>query len=249
MIHVSTVAARAPTASLRDGASATLAPTAPTSNAARTRGTGVERVRARDCPATGPVRNGSAGCHPTPCCSPWSRADSHSTVRILRKDLRAWTADHARTRPPRPGGSPLATALLASHSNRLPLPLIVHAAPAASRAAAPSLRDAFGTLDPPDTTRRAACTRERGRSRHPGRADWPVPRGDVEGALTAARRMPDRPPVCRMRAKVRDGAILEGVSRHVGRLIRPGELLPLKGSQCGFESHRGHPARTTKTGR
>ncbi len=40
MIHVSTAAARAPTASLRDGASATLAPTAPTSNAARTRGTG-----------------------------------------------------------------------------------------------------------------------------------------------------------------------------------------------------------------
>src|SRR5215218_11152500 len=40
MIHVSTAAARAPAASLRDGASATLAPTAPTSNAARTRGAG-----------------------------------------------------------------------------------------------------------------------------------------------------------------------------------------------------------------
>jgi hypothetical protein len=80
---------RAPTASLRDGASATLAPTAPTSNAARTRGTGEVRVRARDCPATGPVRNGAPGCPPSPCCSPRSRADSRSAVWILRKDLRA----------------------------------------------------------------------------------------------------------------------------------------------------------------
>jgi hypothetical protein len=87
MIHVSTVAARAPTASLRDGASATLAPTAPTSNAARTRRTGGVRVRARDCPATGPVRNGAPGWPLCACCSPWSRADSRPAVWILRKDL------------------------------------------------------------------------------------------------------------------------------------------------------------------
>ena len=50
----------------------------------------------------------------------------------------------------------------------LPLPLIVHVAAAASRAAAPSLRDACGTFNPPAATRRAASTREPAGTGHRG---------------------------------------------------------------------------------
>jgi hypothetical protein len=42
----------------------------------------------------------------------------------------------------------------------LPLPDIVHATPNASRAATPSLRDADGTLDPPDPTRNSGIYEE-----------------------------------------------------------------------------------------
>jgi hypothetical protein len=99
MIHVSTAAARAPAASLRGGASATLAPTAPTSKAARTRGQGKCGSERETCPATGPVRNGFPWCPPCPCCSARSRADSRSAVRILRKDLRARLGVRSAGRP------------------------------------------------------------------------------------------------------------------------------------------------------
>jgi len=42
----------------------------------------------------------------------------------------------------------------------LPLPDIVHAMPNASRAATPSLRDAYGTLDPSDPTRNSGIYEE-----------------------------------------------------------------------------------------
>jgi hypothetical protein len=124
---------------------------------------------------------------------------------------------------------------------------IVHAAPTASKAAAPSLRDASGTFDPADTTRSAASTRKPEGSRHSGRADWPVARGGVKVGLTVNRLRPDRPPVCRIRAKVPAAAITEAAYAQLTGMITAGECLPLKGFECGFESHRGHPRKRRLT--
>jgi hypothetical protein len=88
MIHVSTAAARAPTASLRDWRKRHPCPHRSDEQCGQDKGDRGKRVRARDCPATEPVRNGAPGRPPCACCWPWSRADSRSAVWILRKDLR-----------------------------------------------------------------------------------------------------------------------------------------------------------------
>ena len=147
----------------------------------------------------------------------WAGHEAPLGPRILRKDLRV---------------------------KSLPLPVIVHAAPTASRAATPSLRDACGTLDPPDTTRRAASTREPEGSRHPGRADWPVPRGGVKAGLTVDRRRPDRPPVCRIRAKVPDAAIMGAAYAAGQRHDHDGGVAPLKRVRVWVRVPPGAPAET-----
>ena len=121
----------------------------------------------------------------------------------------------------RGGARPPAPPSTGSVLELLPRPLIVHAAPAASRAAAPSLRDVCNTLDPPGTTRRAAPARERGRSRQAGRAGCPAAQMVVKAVLTADRRRPDGPPVCRIRANTRQSSALVqyGVDPAAGRLL------------------------------
>jgi hypothetical protein len=69
----------------------------------------------------GPARNGRTWASCRTCYLAWSRRCTAFSPRILRKDLCV---------------------------ELLPLPLIVHTAPTASRAATPSLRDASCIFDP-----------------------------------------------------------------------------------------------------
>jgi len=59
-------------------------------------------------------------------------------------------------------------------------------------------------------------------------------------ALAPDDRRSDRPPVCQIRAEVPVAVAPTPETDQVRAMITAGERLPLKGSQCGFESHRGH---------
>jgi hypothetical protein len=86
IVHVSTVAARAPTASLRDGASATLAPTAPTSNTARTRGTRGSADPSARLPSHGTGTERRSRVASVCVLFALVTGDSRSAAWILRKD-------------------------------------------------------------------------------------------------------------------------------------------------------------------
>ena len=49
--------------------------------------------------------------------------------------------------------------------------------------------------------------------------------------------------MCRIRAKVPAAAIMGAAYEQVTDVIAAGERFPLKGFECGFESHRGHPRK------
>jgi hypothetical protein len=150
---------------------------------------------------TGPVRNERTRAKGSRRHSCRSRSFDRCGSRILRKDLRA----------------------------RLPpLPVIVHAAPTASRAAAPSLAMPSAPLTHP-TRRGERHLRgsRRGLGTRGERTDRP--RGGIKAGLTVDRRRPDRSPVCRIRAKVPAAAIMGAAYEQVTDVIAAGECLPLKG--------------------
>jgi hypothetical protein len=67
--------------------------------------------------------------------------------------------------------------------------------------------------------------------------------GCVKAALTLDHRRPDRPPVCRIRAKGPAVAIMRAMYVQFTDVIAAGECIHLKWFKCGFESRRGHPPK------
>jgi hypothetical protein len=142
--------------------------------------------------------------------------------------------------------------------------VIVHAAPAASRAAAPSLRDACGTLDPPAATSNAASTRQPGEEQAPGRAD--CRRGPVRHAVTSdhvgretGRPTARVPHMCgsssaeavtsTTAAGQRDTGAESSAPLKGSHQLRPSHESPALGTGTGRHSGTGHRRRCICPGR
>ena len=80
-------------------------------------------------------------------------------------------------------------------------------------------------------------------SRHRGERIGCVPRGGVKVGLTVGRRRPDRPPLCRIRAKVPAVAIMGAAYEQVTSVIAAGECFPLKRVRVWVRVPPGAPGR------